>query len=147
MEPPAKIAILLLDDSRSDAKLTAHWLRRSRTIGRVHVAHEAAAALAVLRDRRSLPEADRPQLLLLDLNLRGVSGFEVLRQIRSDAELAPLPVIILSGSAFAEDRQRAAELRAGLYLTKPADAAEFERFVDALDDFCGARFFPPAAPG
>lgn len=129
--------------------MTRHWLRSSRTIGAVHAAGDPEQALAMLR-RSTEFEGDFPQLILLDLHLRGGSGWDFLRQVKADPALAGLSVVILSASVFPGDRQRAAAEGASLYLNKPADAAEFAQLVEDLDAFCESHFgpgdLPPSAP-
>jgi CheY-like chemotaxis protein len=139
------ISVLLLDDSRSDVQLTRHWLKSSRTIGAVHAAYDSGAAMELLR-RPAEFVGEFPRLILLDLNLRGGSGWDVLRQIKSDPALARLSVVILSASVFPEDRQRAAAEGASLYLNKPAGAAEFAQLVQDLDAFCQTHFRLSDAP-
>jgi CheY-like chemotaxis protein len=131
-----KIPILLVDDNKGDARLTTHWLKRSQYAGRVHVIPDGAQALAYLRDCGRPSADDSPRLVLLDLHLPDTSGFDVLAAIKADPIWAQLPVIVLSGSNFAEDQDRAAALQAGLFLTKPANAEEFSRLIEVLDDFC-----------
>ena len=105
-----QIAILIVDDSRSDAQLLRRWLSGSRVVRDVHMVHDGREAVDFLRGANGLAPALRPRLVLLDVNLRRMTGFEVLAEIKSQPELASLPVVVLSGSAFDEDRRRAQEL-------------------------------------
>ena len=129
-----RIAILIVDDSRSDAQLLRRWLSGSRVVRDVHMVHDGREAVDFLRSAKGLDPALRPRLVLLDVNLRRMTGFEVLAEIKSQPELASLCVVVLSGSTFDEDRRRAQELRADLYLTKPFDADGFAALVAAIDD-------------
>jgi CheY-like chemotaxis protein len=137
-----KITVLLLDDCRSDARLTALWLRQSRAIGQVELVTHAEAALALLRGRHLRPESEQPRVVLLDLNLRGTSGFSFLRELKADPALASIPVVVLSASVFPEDRRQAAALQASLFVNKPEDAEEYQQLIELLDEFCD-RHFPP----
>jgi len=133
-----RLPVLLVDDDPLDARLAVYWLRQSRCVGDVHVVHDGEQALAYLREQQRLPPEARPRCMLLDLNLPRLSGFQVLAALRADPGLADFPVIVLSGAGFAEDRRHAQQLRAGLFLVKPADADEFAAMIRAVDEFCEA---------
>jgi CheY-like chemotaxis protein len=89
------------------------------------VAKRGDEGLALMRNRRF-------DLLVLDLMLPGMDGFEVLRQIRNDPQLADVPVVISSARAHANTKQQAAELDADAYLTKPYRKAELLDLVESL---------------
>lgn len=133
------IEILLVEDCPSDAKLAVRWLAASPLVKSVHVVADGEQAMAYLRGGPPFANAPRPQLVLLDLNLPRMSGFEVLEALKSDPELASIPAIVLSGSAFAEDERRARELQASLCLRKPCDADEFTAMVAAVETFWRSR--------
>jgi CheY-like chemotaxis protein len=127
--------ILLVEDSPSDAKLTSRWLKESDRVGAVHAVSDGEQALAFLRRQDAFANAPRARLVLLDVNLPRMSGFEVLAEIRKDVALSQLPVIMLSSSNFADDRGRAREMQADLYVLKPGDADEFAALVDTVEAF------------
>jgi CheY-like chemotaxis protein len=73
-------------------------------------------------------------LVLLDLNLSGIDGFQVLTEIKSDPDLKRIPVVVISGSDRTEDRLRAYELQAAGYLTKPAELDKYFTAIRSLKD-------------
>ena len=73
--------------------------------------------------------------MLLDLNLPRMEGREVLADIKADAELAKIPIIILTSSSANEDIQQAYALHANCFVTKPVDFTEFVAAVRSLEDF------------
>lgn len=91
-------------------------------------------ALALLRDQTvSDRTAQRPHLVLLDLNLPGLSGLDVLAALKADQELASIPVVIFSSSSRDQDRKNSFALGARQYITKPNT---FEEVVEALRSAC-----------
>jgi len=74
----------------------------------------------------------RPDLILLDINLPQMSGFEVLRHLREMARTREIPVVALSANAMAEDLQRGDEAGFDGYLTKPLNVREFFRLLSAM---------------
>ena len=129
------IDVLLVDDNPNDAKLAVLWLRASPLVKSVQVVADGEQALKYLRGRDPFADAPRPQLVVLDLNLPRMSGFEVLAEMKSDPELAGIPAIVLSASGFAEDERRARDLQASLYLQKPSDGDGFTAMVSAVEAF------------
>lgn len=116
--------LIIDDDSRSIHLL--ELILGSRGYG-VAVAHNGDEGLTLMRSRRF-------DLLVLDLMLPGMDGFEILRQIRADPQLADVPVIISSARAQATSKHQAAELGAAAYLTKPYRKAELLKIVESLID-------------
>src|SRR5690242_7753622 len=100
------IEILLIEDNPADARLTQEALRAAGIAGDLHHVRRGDEALAYLRREGVHEQAERPGLILLDLNLPGRSGHEVLAEIKGDPELRRIPVIVLSSSQAPEDIQR-----------------------------------------
>ncbi|MDX9912742.1 MAG: response regulator [Phycisphaerales bacterium] len=90
-------------------------------------------ALAFLRKEGEFGSAQRPDIILLDLKLPRMNGLEVLREIKWDPELSPIPVVMLSTSSADEDKERAYELRANSYVVKPLDFDSFNQIVSTLN--------------
>ena len=87
----------------------------------------------------------RPELLLLDWRMPGRSGAEVLAWARAQPHLVGLPILVVSGVAFPEDRQLAARLGADGYLLKPTDLAGYQTLVQQVDGW-RSRFVSPGRP-
>ena len=87
--------------------------------------------------RREGPYTDaaRPDIVLLDLNMPRMDGREVLRQMKSDAALRRIPVVVLTSSTAEEDILKSYDLHANCYITKPVDLEQLVRVVQTLEDF------------
>jgi CheY-like chemotaxis protein len=129
MEKP--IEILLVEDSPSDIRLTVEALKEAKLRNQLHVVEDGEAAMEFLRD----PARPRPDLILLDLNLPGLDGREVLEQVKSDPDLALIPVVVLTTSRAEEDVLKAYQLRTNCYITKPVDLDQFIRVVQSIQEF------------
>jgi CheY-like chemotaxis protein len=140
--------ILYADDDENDVRLMAIALQKRGLAAEMQAVSDGADALDYLR--RSGAFADRPpgdpKVVVLDLKMRMVDGFEALAQIRADPALAHIPVIILSSSALSKDVARCYELGANSYLTKPYSVGEFTDVVWEIASFVGVDT-PDAEPG
>jgi two-component system, chemotaxis family, response regulator Rcp1 len=125
------IEILLVEDSEADVRLTIEALKEGKIRNTVHVAHDGESAMAFLRD----PMRRRPDLILLDLNLPGMDGREVLAEVKADPELAVIPVVVLTTSRAQEDILRTYQLHANCFITKPVDLDQFMRVVQSIEEF------------
>lgn len=128
---PKKL-ILLVEDNPDDEFLTRDALRTGGVQHEVVVAHDGAEALDWIfsREGKSMPQT--PDLILLDLKLPKMSGFDVLERIRGNASTKGLPVVILTSSSEIQDIQRSYATGANSYVRKPVNFAEFVRAVQAL---------------
>ena len=125
------IEILLVEDSEADVRLTIEALKEGKIRNTVHVAHDGEAAMAFLRD----PTRPRPDLILLDLNLPGMDGREVLAEVKADPELAVIPIVVLTTSRAQEDILRTYQLHANCFITKPVDLNQFMHVVQSIEEF------------
>jgi two-component system, chemotaxis family, response regulator Rcp1 len=125
--------ILIVDDSPSDVRLTQLWLRSSAVVRDAPFVHRGGAALAYLRREPPFPDAVRPHLILLDVHLPDMFGWEVLSTLRNDPALATIPVIMLTGTIIPADQQLAVQLGADRYLSKPFDADDFTELVREIE--------------
>lgn len=114
----AALRILAVEDDPADVGLLRAALAASGVATDLRVASDAPSALAVLR-------AARPDLLLLDLNLPGRSGLELLAELRADDATRSLPVVVLSNSDAPDDRARAERLGIRRFVRKPLDLGDF----------------------
>jgi CheY-like chemotaxis protein len=125
--------ILLVEDSVADVELTLEALEDAKIANEVTVVRDGAAALTYLRSTATGPE--RPDLVILDLNLPRMSGHEVLAAMREDDDLRRMPVAILTTSSAEADVVRTYDLGANCYLTKPVDVDQFVHVVRSIEDF------------
>lgn len=118
--------ILLVEDEPRDQALTIRVLAKHGLTDRVVVANDGVEAIELLVGARSGP---LPALVLLDIKLPKVGGFDVLRRIRAEARTRLLPVVMLTSSDEERDRQTSYELGANSYVQKPV---EFDAFAEAV---------------
>jgi two-component system response regulator len=124
--------ILLVEDNPDDEALTLRALRKNNIGNQIVVAHDGAEALDFLFGTGIFAGRDvriKPEVVLLDLMLPKVDGFEVLRRIREDARTKLLSVVILTSSKEQQDIVHGYNLGANSYVRKPVD---FQQFVDAV---------------
>jgi len=131
----AEKVILLVEDNPDDEALTLRALKQNQIMNEVVVAHDGVEALDYLfgegAQSRS-EELQAPQVILLDLKLPKLDGFEVLRRIRSDPRTKRLPVVILTTSNEEQDRLKGYDLGANSYVRKPVEFTEFTHAVKQL---------------
>jgi two-component system response regulator len=120
-------AILLVEDNPDDAALTLRAFRKNGLEAPVHVATDGAEALDWLFRRTATLSGSLPALVLLDLRMPKVDGFEVLRRVREDERTRLLPVVILTSSSEDEDMVNGYRMGANSYIRKPVDFSHFLR--------------------
>ena len=132
---PRPIEILLVEDNAGDVRLTQEALSESKVWNSLHVARDGLQAMAYLRREGEHANAARPDLILLDLNLPGKDGREILEEVKSDDRLKHIPVVILTSSAAEEDVVRTYASHANCYITKPVGFDQFTRVVRSVSEF------------
>lgn len=127
--------ILLVEDNPSDVGLTQRALAKARIGNPLVVAEDGEEALDYIRGSGAYAGRnveDLPALVLLDLKLPGISGLEVLKQIRSDPRARRLPVVILTTSKEDQDVAAGYDLGVNSYVRKPVDFNQFALAVEQL---------------
>ena len=129
--------LLLVEDSESDVELLREALSDSEPAVELDVVRHGEDALAYLRRQGSFTEVEPPDLVVLDLNLPRMGGFEVLRALRSDidARLRRLPVIVFTTSGDRSDIETAYDLHASSFVTKPTAFEHYLETVQAFHEF------------
>lgn len=136
MEKPAHI--LLVEDSRMDIELTLDAFREARLSNTIYVVQNGRDALdylfgrGIYGDRQLYP---MPNIILLDIKLPGIDGFEVLRQVKSTPLLKRLPVIVLTSSKEEGDRALSYDIGANSYLVKPVSFEGFMHVVQQIEGY------------
>jgi two-component system, chemotaxis family, response regulator Rcp1 len=110
-------------------------LKASQLKSKLTVVPDGVEALKYLRRENGYSDAERPDLILLDLNLPRMTGHEVLEEVKSDPLLRKIPIVVLSTSGAAEDVARSYDLHANVFVTKPVDFDRFTDVVRQIDDF------------
>jgi CheY-like chemotaxis protein len=130
-----EIEILLIEDNPGDARLTTEALKEAKVRNKLNHLVDGVEGLAFLRHQGKYADAQRPDLILLDLNLPRKDGREVLAEIKADEQLKRIPVVVLTTSQAEEDILRAYNLNANCYVTKPVDLDQFLKVVGTIKDF------------
>ena len=130
-----RIEILLVEDNPADIRLTTEILKDAKLCNTLHVARDGIEAMQFLRQEGTFVDMPRPDLILLDLNLPRMDGRDVLRDIKKDATLKRIPVVILTTSDAEQDILKSYDLNANCYITKPVDLEQFSKVVHSIEDF------------
>ena len=125
-------SILIIEDNAADAELVVEGLAETASAPALLVATGGRAALQRLRDHAGGP---LPDLVLLDLNLPGFSGLQTLAELKADARLRRLPVIILTTSKSQDEINRCYELGAAAVLNKPMRLRDHREMLSAFERF------------
>ena len=127
IEKRRSVRILLVEDNPADVFLTQEILSESKKASyEISTAKDGIEALSYLRKMNGYKSTPNPDMLLLDLNLPRMRGFDFLAEIKTDSELKRIPVCILTTSDREADIEKAKELGAECYLIKPLDLEKFE---------------------
>jgi chemotaxis family two-component system response regulator Rcp1 len=129
------LRILLVEDNPAEIRLTREALAASNLPFVLDVAADGTQALAFLRREGGYLRAKRPDLILLDWNLPGIAGHEVLLEIKEDAVLGSIPVVVLTTSRASADVERAYRLHANCFITKPVDVRDFFSVIQEVERF------------
>ena len=139
------VHFLLVEDDEDHAQLVIRSLSRGRVRNRIDHVLTGEDALDYLRNKGEFSDAERPDVVLLDIQLPGIDGHDVLAEIRNDKALKSLPVVILTTSDAEIDRAKAYEYHANSYLVKPLNFETFRTLVDDLSLYWGVWNQPPPA--
>ena len=126
--------ILLIEDSRADVLIIERALEESHIPHRLTVFQDGRNALDYLARLigRDAPDDLRPDLILLDLNLPGIDGFQVLKEIKAHPQLRVLAVVVLTTSGRDEDVLQTHHAGANTYIQKPSEYPSYRQLVDTL---------------
>lgn len=130
-----EIHILLVEDNEGDIVLTREALTTGKIKNRISVVRDGEEALHFLHREGKFMTAEKPDLILLDINLPKIDGIEVLTEIKEDDDLKSIPVVILTTSSSEKDVSAAYKNHANCYITKPVDLEKFLQIVTAIEDY------------
>lgn len=139
--------VLLVEDSPEDFEATVRALRRAGLVNPILRCEDGDEALDFLHRRGRFAEpgaAPRPGIVLLDLNLPGTDGRDVLAELKATAALRSIPVVVLTTSTDPRDVERCYQAGANSYIEKPVD---LERFMQAIQRFTDFWFHIVVTPG
>jgi len=127
--------ILLVEDNPDDEELTLRSLRKANVASDIQITRDGSEAVNYLYcegDYAGRDPAQVPSLVVLDLKLPKMDGFDVLKRMREDERTRLIPVVVLSSSSEEEDILRSYESGANSYVRKPVDFAAFAEAVNNL---------------
>jgi len=136
---PGDRQILLVEDNPGDVRLLREAFATSCQQAGLTAVGSGEDALAYLRREGRFEHVTTPDLIVLDLNLPGLSGHETLAAIKNDPDLQHIPVVILSSSGAEDDIRRCYDAQANGYILKPQG---FDRYVETADGL--AQYYAPA---
>ncbi len=133
--------VLLVDDNPADVVLAREALAGSRHQSRICDVADGEEAIAFLHGAGQYANAVRPDLVILDLNLPKKDGRAVLAEVKADADLRTIPIVVFSSSRSTLDIARSYELGANCYVSKPGNLDDYFQTVQAIEEF----WFGPAS--
>jgi CheY-like chemotaxis protein len=137
-------SILLVEDDPGDVMLIRDALAEHKVGNVLSVVSDGVQAMEFVRGQGAYADRDRPDLVLLDLNLPRKTGAEVLAEIKGDPELSTIPVVVLTTSQSEDDVLRSYQHHANAFVTKPLDFEHFKDIVRQIDEFfIGIVKLPP----
>ncbi|MFN8608718.1 MAG: response regulator [Vulcanimicrobiota bacterium] len=131
--PPFEI--LLVEDSPTARLIAGERAGNTGQQQRLNAISDGLEALEYLRQRGAYARAVRPDLILLDLNLPGKSGRELLAELKADPQLQAIPVVAMTTKASEKDILTAYQHHANSYITKPVDIEQYRQTLDAISDY------------
>ena len=134
-EIPKKVNILLVEDNPGDVRLIIESLKESKRPTNLRTVKDGIEAMDYLHREGIFANEDRPDIILLDLNLPRKNGIEVLAEIKKDPGLKRIPVIILTASSADRDIINSYDLNANCYITKPVSLEQFTEVIKSIENF------------
>jgi len=129
------LEVLLIEDNPAQILVLQEILEESGVALNMRVIEDGEAALAALRGQAGEEKPVRPDLIMLDLNLPGKDGRQILKEIKKDYDLQVIPVIVLSTSQADDDIRQCYRLGANCYIIKPVDLDQFIKVIRAIEAF------------
>ncbi|MEU4567763.1 response regulator [Micromonospora sp. NPDC023956] len=136
-ERSGPVRILVVDDDPGDVLMIEEALEDSDVEKVIDVVSDGQEAMEFLRQEGRHTEAQRPDVILLDLNMPRMDGRQVLGEVKSDDDLRTIPIVVLTTSNADTDIVGSYTLQANAYVTKPIDLDDFNDVVRRIDEFFG----------
>ena len=130
-----KSNILIIDDNETDAMIMQEALESVIIGNDVKILNNAADAIDLLNNKGDFEKEEKPDLILLDLNMPDLNGFEFLRIVKKDPRFIQIPVIVLSGTEDPENINECYQLGANCFIQKPNDITKFKQVVAVINEF------------
>jgi chemotaxis family two-component system response regulator Rcp1 len=127
--------ILLVEDNPADIQLAKEAMKESSVPYSLHVVSDGKKAMSFVLREEKYAYAERPDIILLDLNLPEKKGLEVLKEIKGNLHLKHIPIIVLTTSDAEQDIESAYAFHANCYITKPIDFDKFSKVIKSVIDY------------
>jgi CheY-like chemotaxis protein len=137
-EDARPLRVLIVDDDPGDVLMIQEALQIRGVAKIVDVVGDGEEAIEFLHRRDRHRDAVRPDVILLDLNMPRMDGREVLAQVKADAGLSAIPIVVLTTSSVDSDIAASYQLHANAYIAKPIDLDDFIDAVRHVDEFFGS---------
>jgi CheY-like chemotaxis protein len=138
----AEVTILLVDDNKFDTMSLKRSFLALNFRSPIIEVRSCVKAMDMLRGENGHEAMPWPLVILLDLGMQGMSGFEFLERLREDPNLCPVPVFVMSGSESAKDRIRAYDLNIIGFIPKGKSSTSFLKVVEMLKHYLQVVEFP-----
>lgn len=142
MNNPVKVNILIVDDDDVAAESVVRSLRKHAMDFPVTLARDGIEALEILRAHHSELTIEKPYIVLLDLNMPRMDGFEFLQEVRQDNVLQDSIIFVLTTSDADSDKSRAYHENIAGYMVKSAVGPQFSKLASLLDNYRNTITFP-----
>jgi len=136
------INILLVEDDDVAAEAVVRSLRKHSVNAPVTLAQDGLEALEILREEHPQQHIEKPYVVLLDLNMPRMNGFEFMQEVRADRELSESVIFVLTTSDNEQDRARAYAKNIAGYMVKSAVGPQFAKLASLLDSYRAAVKLP-----
>ncbi len=130
-----EVTILLVEDDPGHARLIEKNLRRSSITNPIVNIADGQRTLDLLLGQAAAARAAGPCLILLDLNMPGMSGYQVLARLKEDERTRPIPIVVLTTTDDAAEIKKCYDLGCNAYITKPVDYEQFSEAIHRLGLF------------
>jgi two-component system, chemotaxis family, response regulator Rcp1 len=142
-EEKGRIQVFMVDDNPDDIELTLEAFRETKSEHgfSFDVAQDGVEAMGYLRREGEFKDRPTPDLILLDLNMPRMNGFEVLEELKKDYELKNIPVVVLSISQSKDDMAKVSALNANSYIVKPMNIDDYVNVVRKIEAIVMGSFF------
>jgi len=131
VDPP----VLLVEDNPDDVIITRRAWKKGCIRNKLLVTKDGEEALRLLRKEEEYVDAPTPCIILLDLKMPRINGFEVLETVKNDDNLRDIPIVVLTSSERRDDINRAYKLGCNSYIEKPVSFEKFIRTILAINQY------------
>ena len=129
------VSILIVEDNEADIMLTREALLEAKLLKNIEVVRDGEEAIQYLDKTGKFINVQTPDLILLDINLPRINGFQILNYVKESDHLKNILVIMLSTSSSIKDKEKAFQGKADLFITKPFELEEYVMVISIIEDY------------